>query len=180
MIGVRLQGNAIDLANWKPPRRETTDRHGELATEKLPTQRSRYMLSPAGHGVWVAMHSGSGNRSPNDAHALRTFDEKVRKGFLPFDICPQTLSVHDRIPQAVRGRAACQKGANGGPIKFDNPCACLKEIEALRTAKNEKEMLELERRYLSKEEREKQQRERQIDALEKQNAALAEGGKKKA
>jgi hypothetical protein len=167
-MAIRLAGTAIDLSVWKPPTRNRLDRHGEDAIEKMPTQRSRYMLNPAGHGVYVALHSGSGNRSPNDPMALRILDEKMRKGFLPFDRCPQTLEMTKFIPAEVKGRPVCKVGADGQrPISQENPCPCLKEIEAIRTKTNDKKMAEAEARYKSKDQRDRDQRDRQIDALER-------------
>lgn len=174
-MAIRLQGNAIDLAVWKAPTRNVTDRHGEPAIEKLPTQRSRYMLNPAGHGVWVALHSGSGNRNPNDPQAIRILDEKMRKGFLPFDRCPQTMEsvLQSHLPEAVRGRAACSTGIDPSkPIGSSNPCKCLKETETFRTKLNDKKMAEIQARYTSKEDKDRALRERQIEALEKRNAQI--------
>jgi hypothetical protein len=173
---IRLQGTAIDLAVWSPPQRHTTDKHGQPATEKLPTQRSRCMLNPAGHRVWVALHSGSGNRSPNDPMALRIVAEKMRKGFLPVDRCPQTLEAEmkQHLPAAVRGRAACALGADDkGPISVANPCKCLRATEEARTAAAEKKNAENEARYRTREERDRDLRERQIASLEKQNDSLS-------
>lgn len=172
MIGVRLQGTAIDLARWKPPQRQVIDKHGEPATEKLPTQRSRLMLNLAGHRVWVALHSGSGNRNPNDPMALRIVAEKQAKGFLPLDTCPQTLgaALHPHLPKELRGRRACSLGGDERtPISSSNPCGCLLGVEAARTAVHVRKAEEIERRYQSQQERERELRERQITALEQQN-----------
>ena len=176
-MAIRLQGTAIDLAVWSPPTRNSINKDGEPVIEKLPTQRSRYMLNPAGHGVWMALHCGSGNRNPNDPIALRIYDEKTREGFLPFDRCPQTLEpdiAQRHLPPAVRSRAACGVGSDGkSQISNANPCKCLIETMGIRAKANSKLMAEVEKRYTSKDDRERQQRDRQIEALEKQNAQLA-------
>jgi hypothetical protein len=169
-VAIRLVGTAIDLAVWKPPARNRIDRHGEPAIEKLPTQRSMYMLNPTGHMVWVALHCGSGNRSPNDAFALQKLDEKQRKGFLPAGRCPQTLDVQLHLPDGVRGRAACVQGAKGGPISTENPCSCLIETMDYRTALNVRKNQEHAERYKSQEQREREQAARHIKALEDANA----------
>lgn len=176
-MAIRLQGTAIDLAVWVPPTRNRIDRHGEPAIEKLPTQRSRYMLNPAGHGVWVSLHTGSGNRNPNDPFALRKLDEKMRLGFLPFDRCPQGLdeAYKRHLPENVPDRASCGTGIDPAkPISNDNPCKCIREAETVRTKAHGKRNAENESRYRSREEREREARDRHIEALERQNTALTD------
>ena len=173
-MAIRLQGNAIDLAVWKPPTRNRIDRHGEQAIEKLPTQRSMLMLNPAGHLVWVALHSGSGNRAPNDPMALRIQDEKQRKGFLPTHRCPQTIEgAQDHLPKPVRGRAACTQGKAGGKITSENPCTCLVETMDHRTELNVKKDREHAERYKTQEQRDRELQARKVAELEKQNSDAA-------
>lgn len=176
MIGVRLVGGAIDLTGWKPPTRNRIDRHGDPATEKLPTQRSVYMLNPAGHGVWVALHCGSGNRSANDATSARIMAEKMSKGFLPFGRCPQTLDadVQRHLPQNLRGKEACRAGADGQPIGMDHPCKCIVETERIRTIAHNKKMAEGEARFRDPATRERIEREALVQATLEQNRLLAE------
>lgn len=179
---IRLQGNAIDLAVWKPPTRTTVNADGETVLEKLPTQRSKYMLNPSGHGVWVALHCGSSLRNPNDPIAIRRYDEKSRRGFLPFDRCPQTMDpdiVQKHLPKAMRGRSACSSGSAdvNRPISNGNPCKCLVEVMELRRKANDKIMAEAEARLVTKSDKDFALRERQIAALEKQTAELARRSK---
>lgn len=184
MIGIRLQGGAIDLAVSKPPQRNVIGRDSEPAIEKLPMMRSVLMLSPAGNRVMLPLGDGSGNswvNSEDSPFALRVQNEKLKKGFLPFNRCPQTLGVPELLPEHVRNKAACTSGADGkslGTSLRPNPCACIVETEKYRMAKNEKAMVDIERRSKSKDVKEIELRERHIEAIEKQNSLLVDGKKK--
>jgi hypothetical protein len=166
-MAIRVQGGAIDLSVWSPPQRNRTDRHGEPAIEKLPTQRSVRMLHPSGHSVYVALHCGSGSRAPNDPTALRIQEEKKRKGFLPYGVCPQTLGVPEHLPENLRSKTPCTRSADGQAIDAEHPCKCIVEVEKFRTAINDKKMGEHDKRWMPRAEREQRQRDEQIALLEK-------------
>jgi hypothetical protein len=166
-MAIRVQNGAIDLTGWSPPQRNRIDRHGEPAIEKLPTQRSIKMLHPSGHVVYVALHNGSGSRSPNDPTALRIENEKRGKGFLPYGTCPQTLGLPEHLPETLRGKTPCTRSADDEKIGSEHPCKCIVETEKFRTALHNKKMFELDKRYMSKNERDQRQRDEQINLLEK-------------
>lgn len=159
MIGVRLVNGAIDLTKFRRPKRLLPADDGGTVEERLPAQRSLYMVNPQGHCVWVAMHSGSGNRAENDPMALRILSEKGRQGFIRVDTCPQGAVMPEVLPAAIRNRAPCKVAASGGPIGIHprgGPCACVAETIRVRREAHAVKMSEAERRYQTQEARERE------------------------
>lgn len=178
---ITIQGTgdaaAVDCSSWTLPKRERLDRHGEPATEKLPNMRTVHMLNPAGAWVRATVFCGSAQRDFRDRNAQNKTRDLVAKGFLPIGTCPnsrQWLHYYDaraKLPADMHRDHGCEVAADGKPITDENPCACVVEIGARRTAKHAIEMQRVEDRFSRAHEGEVNRVKAIVEALDQRDAA---------
>lgn len=178
----RYVGNAVDLANWAPPRIQRTSDDGEMIFEHPPTVASCKMVNPAGFVVYVPLQNGMGRPSPNDPYRLQIGAEKLEKGFLPYGDCPIGLGLSGNLPAKFRDRPPCRMAADGHPIGDEHPCECVVAAIEARSNKQTERMAEDEIRRKPKDARELDQRDKAIEKLSDAIMTLNErntGGKKR-
>lgn len=136
MIDLKAQKIAV-LDHTTPGRRRVNRmKDGKLvAIERIPWQTYMKAVHPSGAVVRVPLSTHRANNERQDPYRLYMEHHKVRIGFVPYGICPQTLpfEIQERwVPESLRGRAPCRTSISGGKIDAETCCACMEELITLR------------------------------------------------
>jgi len=189
---VAFQRDAHDVGRWPRggPQRAVRDEHGRQkrhedgrpVVERLPSTGSVLMLSPNGDAVWMPLHCGSGRPQENDPYFAKISKEKLNKGFLPMESCPQAFGqqehFHEDFPEDKLHRAPCKVAHNGKAIDQYNHCECIMIERKLRQDVSAKLTKGINDRYRDKHTLDIESRNAQTETIIEALKTLADGQKK--
>jgi len=167
--------HVFDAANYKRHARQITRKDGTRGIEKRPITKSIRCIDPSGNEAWLPLYSGPAQSAEVDPYRVSIMHAKRKKGWLPYDECPQLAgyATQQLLPDAVRGRKPCTVGANGQPISESNPCQCLVDTSKVRLA----ETAEINRRrneVRTTDERNLEVQQALLEETRRQNQLLAQ------
>ena len=118
-----------------------------VITERIPWQPYLKFVKPSGAVSRVPAATHRANREyTHDPYRMFIEYDKMRKGFIPYGQCPQTLpwEAQQWLPTEIRGRQPCRTSVNGTPITPDSCCQCIEELIVVRKAAQRDRMEKIE------------------------------------
>lgn len=94
----------VKVLTGKPPTRKIKQPDGTILTEKLnPMRLKRKAVDKAGFVSEISLATGWQHTNPRSDYALSTWDEKLKRDWLPYNECP----VANGLLPAAKGDKAC-------------------------------------------------------------------------
>jgi len=147
---MNLKPKKIAVLDHTTPARRRVRRKlddGTEVVERVPWQRFLKAVNLAGAVVRIPLFTHRANSEEQDPYKHYQEHTKVRKGFIPYGVCPMTLPWEiqgEFLPAEMRNKQPCHKSLKGGRISADECCACIEDLITHRKGEQAARMAKIE------------------------------------